>query len=410
MTKTGFPSITTQTFGQLGRGGLQKGLESTGQSPPVGLIIKPLGGGQTIALDRFLSYQFTSSIVIPVDTFSFEFASPDAPPLTDFINDGDIVSLSANGVQIATGIIDQTETETDPEFGEKSTLSGRDVMGQLEDQSAISLNSQQIFANSISIQNGVKLICQDTKITQFDFRDVPDPRPQPLLASDPGESKLAVLQRFLEPYNVVAWTGSSGQLIVGKPNMSQVKAGNLVCSRADRFSNVLHARVVRSSTSIANVIAAIWTGQETVVNRVGPQQVLLNNAPGPSRLRRLGYLVPKSVVFSNPNATDPQGLSAINAITAAGSNVLQAYAKREIARENTNEIQFQCLVQGHYNDNGDPYQVDTVYHIDYDRGNIFEDMYLYQVDYQLTPERGQTTVLTFCRFGSIVADVRAPGS
>lgn len=395
---------------QIGRGGLNRSLSETGRSPPVAIMIKPLSGGQNITLDRFLSYKFSSSIMVPVDTFSFEFASPDAPPLTDFMQDGDIAVLTANDVQLATGIIDMTETETDPEQGEVSRLSGRDVIGQLEDQCAVSLTSKPIFANSISIENGVKLICQDTKITQFEFRDCPSPSTPPLLASDPSESKLAVLQRFLEPYNIVAWAGPSGELIVGKPNMSQMKKGNLICSRADRFSNVLHARVTRNATNIANVIATIWTGQETVQSRIPAQQVLYNNAPGPSRLRGAGYLVPKAVVVSNPNSNDPQGLSGVNAFTAAGSTVLQAYGKREIARENFHEIQFQCVVQGHYNDLGEPYMVDTVYHIDYDRGNLSEDMYLYAVDYELTPTGGQRSVLSFCRFGSIVADIRAPGA
>lgn len=408
MAITSFPQFQLPGFSQLGLGGLNKTLETTGQSPPVGIIIKPLAGGPSLTLDRFISYNFSSSILIPVDTFSFQIATPDGPPLTEFINDGDIAVLTANNISIATGIIDVTETETDPRYGEKSTVSGRDTMAQLEDQDAISLTSKPIYANSIGIEAGVRLICQDTKITQFEFRDVPNPKPAPLLASDPGESKLAVLQRFIEPYNIVAWTGPSGQLIVGKPNMSQPKRGNIICSKSQSFSNVLHIRVTRSATSIANIIVAIWQGQETIVQRVPAQQVLNNNAPGPSRLRRQGYLVPKTVVFSNPNANDSQGLSGINALQAAGSTVLQAYAKREIARSNINEIIVQCLVQGHYNDLGEPFVADTVYNIDYDRGNVLEDMYLFAVEYQLS-DQGQFTVLSFCRFGSIVADIRAPG-
>lgn len=408
MPITSFPSNILPSFAQLGLGGLNKTLETTGQSPPVGIIVKPLSGGPSIQLDRFISYNFSSSILIPVDTFSFQIATPDGPPLTDFINDGDIAVLTANNVPLMTGFIDSTETETDPRYGEKSTVSGRDTMSQLEDQDAVSLTSKPIYANSISIEGGVNLICQDTKITQFEFRNVPTPKPPPLLASDPGESKLAVLQRFIEPYNVVAWTGPNGQLIIGKPNMSQRKSGDIVCNKEDRFSNCLHARVVRSSTAIANMIAAIWQGQEEIVSRVPPQQILNNNAAGPSRLRQQGYLVPKTVVFSNPNALNSQGLSGVNALQAAGSTVLQAMAKREIARQNTNEIIFQCLMQGHYNDAGLPFTTDTVYNINYDRGNIFEDMYLFSVEYQLS-DQGQFTVLSFCRFGSIVADILAPG-
>lgn len=408
MVQTIFPKTDFTSFSQLGFAGLENQLAKTGRLPPVSIIVKPLSGAPSIVLDRFLNYTFSSSIMIPVDTFSFTFASPDAPPLTDFINDGDIVTLTANDVPICTGVIDTTETETDAEFGEKSTISGRDTLGQLEDQDAVSLTSTPIYANSISIPNGVKRICQDTKITQFEFRNVPNPSPPPLLASEPGESKLSVLQRFLEPYNILPWTGPNGELIVGKPNMAQPKSGNIILSRSARTSNVLSARVRRSATQIANIVAAIWSGQEAVVSRVGPQQVLYNSAPGPTRLRKAGYLVPKSVVTSNVNATDPQGLSQINAVQAGGSQVIQAYAKREIARQNFNEIQFECVVPGHFNERGQPYQIDTVYNINYDRGNLSEDMYLYAVQYQLSLESGQSTVLSFCRFGSIVADNLAP--
>lgn len=408
MTITIFPKQDGPDFSQIGVSGLERQLQKTGRMPPVTIIIKPLSGGPSVTIDRFLSYNFSSSIIIPVDTFSFTFAAPDGPPLTDVIQDGDIATLLANDIPICTGIIDVTETETDAEFGEKSTISGRDTMGQLEDQDAVSLTSKPIFARQISIENGVKLICQDTKISQFDFRSVPSPSPAPLLASEPGESKLSVLQRFLEPYNVVPWTGPSGQLIVGKPNMAQQKRGNIILSKSDRASNVLSARVRRSSTNIGNIVAAIWTGQEAILNRVPPEQVLYNSAPGPTRLRKSGYLVPKAVVTSNVNGADPQGLSAVNAVSVAGARVIQANAKRQIARENFGEIQFECVVPGHFNQNGEPYQTDTVYNVYYDRGNVFEDMYLYQVQYQLSLELGQTTVLSFCRFGSIVADNLAP--
>lgn len=408
MSITIFPKQDDPGFSQLGASALEKQLEKTGRMPPVTLIIKPLDGGPSVTIDRFLSYNFSSSIIIPVDTFSFTFAAPDGPPLTKLIQDGDIATLLANNIPICTGIIDVTETETDAEFGEKSTISGRDVMGQLEDQDAVSLTSKPIYAKSISIENGVKLICQDTKITQFDFRNVPSPKPRPLLASEPGESKLSVLQRFLEPYNVVPWTGPAGQLIVGKPNMKQKRKGTIVLSREKRASNVLSARVRRSSTNIANIVAAIWTGQEAVISRIPPEQIIYNGNPGPTRLRKAGYLVPKAVLTSNVNGQDPQGLSATNAITFAGSRLIQANAKREIARQNFGEVQFECVVPGHFNENGEPYQTDTVYYVYYDRGNIFEDMYLYQVQYQLSLELGQTTVLSFCRFGSIVADNIAP--
>ena len=56
---------------------LQEQMDRDGRLPPVRLIIKPLDNRQSIVIEDFLSYQFSSSIMVPVDTFSFTFAAPD---------------------------------------------------------------------------------------------------------------------------------------------------------------------------------------------------------------------------------------------------------------------------------------------------------------------------------------------
>jgi prophage tail gpP-like protein len=296
--------------------------------------------------------------------------------------------------------------ETDSEFGEKGSISGRDLMGQLEDQDAISLDSKPIFANSTSVENGVKALLRDTRITKIELRSAPSANY--LLATEPGESKLAALQRFVEPLNCLAWMGPAGQIIIGKPNMSQKERGKIILNKRNRASTVLSISVSRSSTQIPNVIVPVWSGQEVVTDRVSPQQRLYNAATGPARLFKLGHRLPKSVVVSAPNATDPQGLSSLNALKAGGANILQAYAKREMARQNQKELIVQAVVPGHFNENGEPYVVDTVYRVHYDRGGVDENMYLFQVDYVLDESGGQRTNLYFCRLGTIVSDVRAP--
>lgn len=410
-----FPSTDLPEFGVLGENGLMKKLERDGRFPPVNLLIKPLeaSGGilnqltaPGIALTRFLSYSYSSSILIPVDTFTFAFAAPDGPPVPEIIKEGDISVLTGNDVTLGTGIIDVVEVETDVSFGEKVTVTGRDLLSQLEDQDAISLDSSPIWANEFTVGNGVRRLLDNTRITQIELRDTP--QSTFLLATEPGESKLAALQRFLEPMNCLAWTGADGRLIIGKPNMAQEKRGDLYLLKEKRKTNVLSMSATRASTSIPNIMVPIWAGQETTVERVSKEQPLPNNAKGPARLFKLGHRTPKSVVVSIPNATDPQGLSSINALKAGGGNLLQAYAKRELARRNTAELIVQAVVPGHFNERGEPYMTDTVYYIEYDRGNVYQNMYLFQVDYQLTEDGGQRTNLFFCNLGAIVSDVRAP--
>ena len=68
----------------------------------------------------------------------------------------------------------------------------------------------------------------------------------------------------------------------------------------------------------------------------------------------------------------------------------------------------QVMVAGHYNDKAEPYVVDTVYDVYFDRAGVSERMYLFQVDYEMDESGGQRSALYFCRLGTIVSDVRAP--
>lgn len=387
------------------KGGIQKTLEATGRLPPVSLIVTPLDGSPTVFLDRFLTYQFDSSILIPVDTFNFTLANPDADPFYNSVKDGDIVNLYANDVPLATGIIDAPEVETDNQFGEKISIVGRDLMSQFEDQDSVSAQDAPIWAGSYTIEQAITKLMENTRVKGLRLQDAP--KGSYLFATEPGENKLSSLQRFIEPLNCLAWMDAAGNMVVGRPNMRQKAKGTIFCIRADRRSNVLSIKSVRSSTAIANIILPIWTGQEIVQNRVSPEQRMYNAAEGPARLRKLGHRVPKSVVVSTPQGSSAQDLSGINQLSVGGSNLLQAHAKRELARQNHKELIVQAVVPGHYDENGEPYVQDTVYRVIYDRGPVDENMYLFHVSYQGS-ESGQRTTLYFCRLGTIVSDVRAP--
>ena len=110
-------------------GGLLKQIELLGRFPQIQLLVTPIGkkNGKKkldINLTEFLSYNFNSSVMTPVDTFSFTFAAPDSPtPFYDRIKDGDIATLTANGIQIGQGIMDQVEIATGTESGESVNIS-----------------------------------------------------------------------------------------------------------------------------------------------------------------------------------------------------------------------------------------------------------------------------------------------
>ncbi len=405
--------LSTTSFGKLNTdfdpSGLKKTLGKSGRFPPIELVINPLGAKKRISLNRFTSYSFNSSIMVPVDTFNFNFVAPDDKrPTNSIIRSADIVTLHGNQIPLATGIIDVVELQVDRNGGELATINGRDLMSQLEDNDAVSFTDDPVWGNAMTIQQVLNTLCTNTRIqsAQAIFQNAPT-KPY-LFATEPGETKLTALQRFMEPLNILAWMSPGGRITVGRPNMKQAISGRLVLSKTKRASNVLSMKATRATTKIPNVVVPIWAGQETTQSRVPKSQRILNNFKDPSRIRSAGHVVAKSVVSSTPQGAGAQDLSEVNKLTVAGGSLLQALAKSMIAKANVEDLIVQAVVPGHYNEAGRPFQTDTLYKVEFDRGDVDEVMYLYQVEMRGSEEEGQLTVLTLCRLGTIVSDILAP--
>jgi prophage tail gpP-like protein len=415
MTITINPKLDTGNFAPTLPGGLQRQLQNTGKLPPVTVRITPVDGRPTVYLPRFITYQFSSSILVPVSSFNFTFQAPNDPtPINKIVKEGDIVTLFANNVQLTNGIVDTVDIDWDGNYGEKITVTGRDLMSQLEDQDVIDLNSSPIYATNISVEAAVKQLITNTRIQGFNNMGVTT-SPQ-LFATEPGESKLTALQRLLEGINAVTWLDPTGKINVGKPDMSQDPSGIIIMSKKNRnTTNCLSMKVTRSAATIPNIVVPIWTGQEAVISKVAKLQGLKNLAPAPNALYNNGHVLCKTTIVSTPTGGSPQDLSTVNKINAStqpgSSLMIQAYAKRDIARHNVKEVQVQAVIPGHYNSNAVPFQIDQVYTVQADRGGDYEvnlPMYLYQVEYSLNEDSGQRTSLYFTKLGTIVADVETP--
>lgn len=400
-----------QEFQQTKSGGLFEYLNKKGRMPPVNFIIRPIDPNKKqINFGRFLSYSFKSSVIVPVDTFQFTVAIPDdEESFNEQVKPGDLVALFANDIQLTTGIIDTVEITLDADNGESITVTGRDLMGQLEDQDAINIRTGPLYGQDEPIETSLRKLISDTRIkTNFSFRTTSGKFKQ-LFATSPGETKLNALQRLLEPINALAWMLPDGTMAVGKPDMAQDSSGKIYAIRSESTSNVLAISVNRSPTQIPTSVLPVYSGQETVQNRVSPESVIYNNAVDVKRLSRLGHFNPKCVVVSLPNASGPQDLPDINFIRnqAGAANLLQAHAKRLIARENYRELVVQAVMLGHYNENGEPYQVDQVYDVIFERGGVNEKMYVFDLEYTFG-QKGEQTTLNLCRLGTLVADIPAP--
>jgi hypothetical protein len=78
---------------------LQSYLAKNGRFPAITLQVKPIEAGRkSIEINQFTEYSFKSSVLVPVDSFSFKVRNPTLKgSLYDFIRDGDIAILKANG-------------------------------------------------------------------------------------------------------------------------------------------------------------------------------------------------------------------------------------------------------------------------------------------------------------------------
>jgi prophage tail gpP-like protein len=395
-------------------------LQTNGQLSPISILVRPVDPNRSAfefpALinngafqGSFRSYEFDSSVVIPVDAFQFNFVAPETENIYDMIKDGDIAVLKYKNVVLATCMVDSVELDVDAYNGELVTIHGRNLMGQLEDQALINTIDQPIFVKTGSVQSIIQTICgldsnpRTTRIQGINLKNVP-PGSTYQFCAEPGESKLSAMLRFLEALNCLVWMDPFGNINVGKPNFNDY-SGSLYAIKETKRSNVLSYRVVRNSTSIPTSVTAIYSGQEKIPGYVTTNQRLNNNADRPSQLRSDSFFVPKVVVASFINGFDPAFINFLNSTKSTGLTLMQNLAARDIARENMREVLIDVEVVGHANNLGNPYRVDTCYSLTFDRASIEGDLYYcYSVKYKLSEQFGITTTLSFCNLNTIVAD------
>ncbi len=386
-----------------------KRLDQEGRLPSVKLEVQPLESTrQPFTIERFNSYGFNSNILIPVDTFTFTFRPPPPTSLRDtydkIIKEGDIVTLTVEEKTISTGYIDSISIDTD-DNGSRMTVFGRDLMGMLEDNDAVNPDASIIYAGIANISDVVLKLTSGTRIMNAQYRNVAVDV-HSLFATNAGESKLAALQRFMDPLNAIAWMSANGEIVIGKPSFDAESSGTIGIRQlgTNRISNVLSMRVMRAAGQIPNSVAAVWTGQESLQSLFNDNTFTRNQAEGPKRLFDAGHRIYRVLVNSAPDGTDNKdGLTEVQRIIAQGSNYLDSLEAREIARSNIAELTVTASVSGHLNDDGEPYAADQTYDVVHDAAGISKKMYLASVEYSLSEDAGQVTNLTFINLNTIVA-------
>lgn len=376
---------------------------------PVELDFKSVQKGSTqqaTSLRTFTSYNFERNILVPAAAFRFTAPGVDRS-LRTAIRSGDwaslyVVDAAGNRQQIGTGIVDETDTHVTPGNVEY-VLTGRDLLAQMVDNSAVDKNNRIQNTENISLRTLLKLLIANTRLSQTEPILMQVPNTTLLFQTNPGETKINALQRYLEFTNCLVWTHPNGRVIVGKPNFTQKPLGKLILSSSSpEQNNVIDGRSRRSANmAIRQIVTQLQTlGQVdasafTVDNNINDMRNIAGSKGGRSVYRTFSY---------------GQGNDAINQLQQVGNqtgtpqDIGAALSRREIARENMKILDVEMVVRGHLNDAGLVYNVDQVYNVNIADDDVFEDMYVYSCAWELTNEHGMITRLKLCKLYTICAD------
>lgn len=378
---------------------------------PIEVKVRPALGGEEQEIGIFTSYSFDRSVLVPAAAFRFTAEGVDQEQRLA-IRSGDMATLYARNrvgkiLKLSTGFIDETDTHITPQ-SVSYLLTGRDTAGQLVDNAAVDANNAMIFGGTglFNITQIAQRLVQNTRMPQQVIaRNAPNAAM--LLQTNSGETKISVLQRYLEITNCLAWTEVDGRIIVGKPNMAQSPAGVLVMSKDPnkrQFNNILEVRVKRAPAMAIRQIAY----QLQDLAQVGIVPATKQNMDK-DVARIAPALAGRSVYRSYSIGMGTQAYDNLSAIGQGGgvSSMGDALAMRELAMDNLKALEVEAVMKGHINDAGNAYDVDQVYEVIVDDEALALPMYVYAVRHDYTRERGPITTLKLCKLGALVWGVPA---
>lgn len=193
-----------------------------------------VGGYKPVSLGAVQTFDLTTDMLEMADPFSV--SMPFHLLLWDAFETDAEVELYIDDNRVLSGFVDRRERLID-KFSSTLTVTGRDRGGRLVDESAPLVNhvnkgvlelAKEMTGDwfeSVSLSNaenrrliggrGKALAGVSSEPAIVTGRDI-------VKKVEPGETRSQVLQSFLEPAGLLAWSSSNGrQFIVGKPNYDQ---------------------------------------------------------------------------------------------------------------------------------------------------------------------------------------------
>ena len=374
-------------------------------------FISAIGSNKPITLNTLNSYSFDRSVLTPAAAFRFTAGSVEKSDRLQ-IRSADTVQLYAkdpknNPVLVATGFVDETDTHGTASVLEY-VITGRDTVGQLVDNCVVDVNNKITFFNEANLDSVINFLTSNTRISQNYFTSQLDKSLKFLFATSPGETKINTLQRYLEFNNGLIWADTDGTLIIDKPDFTQDISGSFIVLYSDSsLNNVMEFRVRRNINQAIRQIVVQQNGTEGAAS-VTAQDTLQNADPAfaPYAGKMIGRSVSKTFNYASGNDVVNQS-RGVGKGSYSPETLSKNYAAMEVARENMKILDVEIVVDGHFNSSGTLYNVDQIYNVVIEDEDVSEPMYVYNVNYELTPDHGTITHLHLCKLWTICAYVDA---
>ncbi len=182
-----------------------------------------------------------SDLEVPADSWSLTLYSPAVDGLPDAIQRGALIELRYENETVLKGVVDRIQEPLSRQGG-RLTLSGRDLVAVLLDNSVPVLVQQQVTIEELAL----KWVLTDfsSVIHNFLFLRELD-QLQNLVAIEPSESIWSALTKAAESVGQYIWIDAAGTLIIGNPfTQPQPAAQNLIINRHGNDNNVLSAEYI----------------------------------------------------------------------------------------------------------------------------------------------------------------------
>lgn len=187
-------------------------------------------------IDRWQRYSITNDMLTPADGFELEL-SPGLKEAWELVPPDSVVEVRIDGTPVLTGYIDDRELAFDKGQGTTLRVSGRDKSSRMIDESATLRTLGKLNIRTLAeilIESTFSEVLLDNRANRDLVRGRRSGKApagnEPLFSKsseapkkiEPGQTRWEVLQFFLEPARLLAWSSADGKsLIIGLPNYAQ---------------------------------------------------------------------------------------------------------------------------------------------------------------------------------------------